>query len=58
MNREPNAYYPIMTPEEYKIFQKECMSGKKLGRISGYVNIRFDKDGEVTYNLIRYEYHV
>lgn len=58
MNDQPHPSYPVMTPDEYKAFQKECMSGKRFGRISGYMNIRLDKDGVVSYSLIRYEYHV
>lgn len=58
MTETPHKAYPIMTPAEYKEFQKECLSGRKLGRISGFVNLKIEIDGVIKYILTRYEFHI
>ena len=50
--------YPVMTPDEYKIFQKELLAGRRSGRISGYVNLKIRIGDEEKLVLTRYEFHI
>lgn len=58
MTEKPLSHFPVMTPDQYKEFQRECMSGRKVGRISGYVNLKIEIDGVIKYILTRYEFHI
>lgn len=50
--------YPTMTPDEYKTFQKELLSGRKTGRVAGYVNLKIQVGEEEKLVLTRFEFHI